>query len=133
MRRFRLNFLLLAIACSGYASAQTFDTSGNSLLQGTSYFRQVVWIVGDNSGSLSRALSFYGTINFDGNGKYTINNAQIFDSNSGFAQSFSVSGAYSISASGYGFMTHPLSSGDFVYGLVSRGMFFGSATESGVY
>lgn len=121
---------LLALTCGGYATAQTFDTSGNNLLQGTSYFRQVIWSVGDNSGSLDRALSFYGTINFDGAGKYTINNAQVFDSDAGVPQSFSVTGTYSISASGYGFLSHPLSTGDFVYGLVSRGMFIGSATES---
>ncbi|MDQ6758859.1 MAG: hypothetical protein M3Z32_03200 [Acidobacteriota bacterium] len=122
---------LLSLAFGPNAGAQTFDTSGNNLLQGTSYFRQVIWIIGDNSGSLSRALAFYGTINFDGNGKYTIANAQIFDSDAGRVQTFSVTGTYSISASGFGYLSDPLSSGDSVYGLVSRGMFIGSSTESG--
>jgi len=122
---------LIALLFAALAGAQTFDTSGNNLLQGTSYFRQVIWLVADGSGSLGRAISFYGTINFDGNGKYTINNAAVFDSNAGFPQSFSVAGTYSISASGFGFLSHPLSSGDSVYGLVSRGIFIGSSTESG--
>jgi len=55
----------------------------------------------------------------------------VMDSNVGTPQSYSTTGTYSISASGYGFLSHPISNGDFVYGLVSHGIFIGSATESG--
>jgi len=42
-----------------------------------------------------------------------------------------LTGTYSISASGYGFLSNPLSSGDYVYGLVSQqGIFVGSTTET---
>ena len=43
-----------------------------------------------------------------------------------------MSGTYSISSSGYGFLSNPLSPTDTVYGLVSQqGLFVGSSTESG--
>src|SRR4051794_22663597 len=98
--------------------AQTWDTSGNGQLQGTYYFREVVWLVGDASGSLGRAIAVYGNINFDGNGKYTLAGTQVLDSNSGSPVPYSASGTYSIAASGYGFLSSPISNGDSVYGLV---------------
>ena len=42
-----------------------------------------------------------------------------------------VSGTYSISASGFGFLSNPIASGDFIYGLVAaNGLFTGSSTET---
>jgi uncharacterized protein (TIGR03437 family) len=123
-------FLLVA-AVGPQASAQTWDNSGNHFLQGTYYFREVVWLVGDNAGDLNRALSLYGNITFDGNGNYTIGNSQLYDSSAGALQSFSFTGTYSISASGYGFLSSPVSTGDSIHGLVSRGIFIGSSTEAG--
>ncbi len=114
----------------GCVSAQTWDNSGNNLLQGTYYFRQVIWLVGDNSGGLSRAIAIYGNINFDGNGNYTLANAQINDSRASVIQNITGSGTYSISASGLGFLSPLLSGAGSVYGLVSRGVFSGSSTES---
>lgn len=122
---------LLVAALGQQVGAQTFDTSGNNLLQGTYYFREVIWVVGDNSGTLGRAIATYGNISFDGNGNYNISNTQVMDSNNGTPQNFSTSGTYSIAASGFGFLSHPISSGDFVYGLVSHGIFVGSSTEGG--
>ena len=49
--------LLLAAAVGASAQAPAFDSSGNSLLKGTYYFREVIYLVGDQSGALSRALS----------------------------------------------------------------------------
>jgi uncharacterized protein (TIGR03437 family) len=122
--------VLFAIVVSQSASGQTWDTSGNNLLQGTYYFREVFWLVGDNAGDLGRALAIYGNISFDGNGKYTLSNTQVLDSNVGSPQSYSTTGTYSIAASGYGFISSPISTGDSIYGLVSRGIFIGSSTES---
>jgi uncharacterized protein (TIGR03437 family) len=124
---------------AGPAAAQTptWDTSGNGLLSGTYYFREVIYVSsGDGTGGLSEALSVYGNISFDGNGNYTIPNGSVFDSSSttGQVQTLSVSGTYSIAASGYGFFTNPLSSGSnvyTVYGLVTKGIFVGSTTEQG--
>ncbi|MDP8979797.1 MAG: hypothetical protein M3O35_04300 [Acidobacteriota bacterium] len=120
---------VLAAALAPHASAQ-WDTSGNGLLKGTYYFREVIWVVGDNSGGLNRGLALYGNITFDGNGNYTISGAQLADSGNAGLQILSP-GTYSISASGNGFLSSPISNGDSVYGLVSRGIFIGSSTESG--
>ena len=77
-----------------------------------------------------QAIALYGTVTFDGNGNYTMT-ASGYDSSQG-PESGTLTGTYSISASGYGFISNPLSSGDYVYGLVSQqGIFVGSSTESG--
>ena len=114
------------------ASAQnTWDTSGNGLLSGTYYVRQVAWVLEDRYGDLEEAVSVYGGISFDGNGNYSFS-GQIFDpasTGSNRATTYAVSGTYSISASGYGYMDS-LVTNDTVYGLVSKGIFIGSATEN---
>jgi len=112
------------------AGAQTWDTSGNGLLQGNYYFREVVWIVGDATGDLTRAVSLYGNISFDGNGNYTLSNSQIFDSRTGQG-SLTGTGTYTISASGYGSLSGLVSGAGPVYGLVSNGIFVASSTENG--
>src|SRR4051812_43171158 len=116
--------LLIATGGATLSSAQTWDTSGNGLLKGTFYFREVVWLVdSSNTGNLGDAIAAYGNITFDGNGNYTVSNAQVLDAAANSVQNLSVTGTYSISASGFGFMRHPLSSGDSIYGLVSNGIF----------
>jgi uncharacterized protein (TIGR03437 family) len=128
----RVNIIQLSLAAAlcGIAAGQSWDSTGNGLLNGNYYFREVVWLVGDNSGNLSEATSFYGNISFDGNGNYTINNAQAFDSSNGAPASFSATGTYSISASGYGFLSSPVSTGDVIYGSVAQGIFTASTTET---
>jgi len=128
---------LLAIFCAitGWqAAAQTWDTSGNGMLNGTYYFREVVYF--GSNGTLTRAIALYGNISFNGSGTYTINCTNcVMDSAYGAPQSYALSGTYSISASGYGFLSSTISSTDRVYGLVSQqgtqqGIFIGSSTES---
>ena len=114
------------------ANLPSWDNSGNSLLNGTYYFREVTYQVSDNAGDLSRAFAAYGNITFNGNGGYSFSNATVVDSNS--QQLFSlgtVSGNYSIAGSGHGFFPAPLITGAQIYGLVSNGIFIGSMTESG--
>jgi hypothetical protein len=131
MKLARLAALLWA-ATGWQAAAQTWDTSGNGMLNGTYYFRQVDYIVGYNSGGLSRAIALYGNISFDGSGKYSIN-CLAMDSQYGAQQTYTTSGTYSISASGYGFLSSPIASGDVIYGLVSQqGIFVGSSTEGNI-
>lgn len=122
--------LLLAVG-SLPAAAQSWDRSGNGQLQGTYYFRQVVWIVTDQYGTVGRGISLYGNISFDGNGNYTLSGAQAFDSDAGFPQTLTGTGTYSIAASGFGFISSPFSSGDNIQGSVARGIFTGSTTEAG--
>jgi len=112
--------ILAALACP--AAAQVFDNSGNNLLNGAYYFREVIY-------TSSVDVAVYGSISFNGAGTYSMSATQYEDDN--FAiQSFTTTGNYSISASGYGFLSNPLLNSQ-VYGLVSNGIFVGSSTESG--
>jgi uncharacterized protein (TIGR03437 family) len=134
MRIWRFLSLILIAAA---AQAQRWDNSGNSLLNGTYYFRHVVYILnGDQYGDLGDAIVLYGQIQFNGNGTYTIaasQNAVILDAQYGYG-SLVTSGTYSIAASGYGFISSPINSvygvNDAICGLVSQGVFVGSSTEN---
>ncbi len=128
---------LLPLVAAWPAAAQNWDTTGNGLLNGTYYFRQVVWYVGDEYGDLADATSYFGNITFNGSGGYTISNVQVVDAYygsctipQGNCSSYPTSGTYSVSASGYGFIDSLVASGDEVYGLVSNGIFIGSSTEN---
>ena len=134
MRKLASLLLLLSSIAALPAAAQSWDTSGNGLLKGSYYFRHVIWYVGDSSGNLEEAWSIYGNITFDGNGNYSISGAAIMDSaNSAPQNNFSASGTYAIAASGYGSLSSPFNKGDFVYGLVSNGIFVASSADNGNY
>ena len=125
-----LLLLVLLFAIAWQASAQTWDTSGNGMLKGTYYFRQVICLVSYQNGQLGEGTAIYGTIAFSGTGTYTVN-ATVVDSGQGSGALQQVSGTYSISASGYGFLSSPLVTGDFIYGLVGQGgIFVGSSTDT---
>jgi hypothetical protein len=66
--------VLLGVATGWPAAAQTLETSGNGLLNGTYYFRHVAYYLADSSGNLSDAAVVYGNITFDGSGHYTMTN-----------------------------------------------------------
>jgi hypothetical protein len=107
--------LLLALPIE----AQVWDTSGNGMLSGTYYFREVGWQGRyDKTNNLQLAQAVYGTILFS-NGTYTISNADEFDSNGEAAIPFSIGGTYSVGANGYGFLSSPLANGVNVNILVS--------------
>jgi uncharacterized protein (TIGR03437 family) len=129
--RFARTLLLFLAAAVGpvLAAAPTWDTSGNGLLNGTYYFRQVLYVA-DANGNVSRAFAFYGNIAFSGSGTYAISNATLIDSASG-TQAFNFNGTYSVASSGYGFLSSPLVTGTQVYFMVSKGIILGSETESG--
>ena len=129
-------FKFAGVLClfSAAASAQSWDSSGNGMLKGSYYFREVFYAVGDGYGDLSEAVAVYGSITFNGAGTYTMQ-ASVFDSSVGAQQTLNITstapGTYSISASGYGFISNPLVSGDYIYGLVGQsGIFVGSTTET---
>jgi uncharacterized protein (TIGR03437 family) len=129
-------FLFLVVGLTGLliptASAQTFDNSGNSQLNGTYYFREVYYVASGGLGNLSRAVLVFNTITFDGAGKYTAA-AQVLDSSSASATAVSgtLTGTYSISASGFGFITNPYDNTSLIYGNYANGVFMGSTTEPG--
>ncbi len=123
--------LLFTAATAWPAAAQTWDSSGNGMLNGTYYFREVFYAVYDQYGDLQDAAALYNQVTFDGNGNYTMN-AVLADASNGTLQPVMIKGTYSIAASGYGFLSNPLSTGDLIFGLVSQsGIFVGSSTESG--
>ena len=116
--------LLLASCCVGL-SAQSWDTTGNSLLSGNYYFREVYF-------TSSAAVSLYGNIAFSGNGTYTINAVGFQCGTSCGLGNYQTSGTYSIGANGFGFISQNLLKSQIIGGVGANGVFVGSATESGV-
>src|SRR5579872_5592730 len=100
--------ILASSAASAFGAAPTWDTSGNSQLNGGYYFREVLYVA-DAGGNTSRALTLYGTITFSA-GTYTISGVGGLDSQTG-QPGVTLNGTYSLSASGYGFMSNPLLTG----------------------
>ena len=127
-----LSTLLLSMAAlSAWGQTQVWDTSGNGLLSGTYYFRQTTYVQSSaGTGALYDALAVYGTVAFNGTGTYSMS-LTLSDGRSGALQRATVAGTYSIAASGQGFLSNPVSSGDFIWGAVSvQGVFVGSSTEN---
>jgi len=96
------------------------------MLSGSYYFREVLITSTDE-------VVMYGNINFSG-GTYNISGAQRLDCNQNGCSGpspFSISGTYTISASGFGFISEQLISSQ-IYGAVgANGVFIGSSTENG--
>ncbi len=122
---------LLLLSMAAGLTAQTWDTSGNGMLNGQYYFRHVVYLLSSaGDGSLSDAYALYGTMTFNGTGAYTMS-AIGSQGSTGQAGNVTTPGTYSIAASGQGFLSNPLASGDFIQGLVNaQGIFVGSSTEN---
>src|SRR5579864_9509854 len=117
--------LLLLTAFSGRLTAQVFDNTGNGLLNGKYYFRELIITANDEA-------VLYGNITFSG-GTYTISGAQIVDYNQQSISPYSSSGTYTISASGFGFIPEGLINSQVYGGVGTNGVFIGSSTESGDY
>ncbi len=132
MSFFRFLALFAAFAAiSAYGQdAFPWDDGGNGQLNGAYHFREVVYVTGDASGALSRAISLYGTIEFDGNGAYSLSGSVVDSSATPLAaQPYTTTGTYIISAGGHGYLSSPVSDGDSVFGVVANGIFVGSSTE----
>jgi hypothetical protein len=128
----------MLVAVAGAIQAQSWDTSGNGLLEGQYYFRQVSYDVSDKYGDLGGEIGIYGNITFDGNGKYSMTGQyNIAGEAVTFSGALTANGTYSIAASGYGFISSPCFDPESgcpavpIYGLVSsQGIFVGSAAGS---
>ena len=132
MKTVRALLLISAVALPAAAQTAGWDNSGNKMLNGTYYFRQVIYqLSSSGDGSLADAASMYGTVTFSGTGTYTMN-VTLVDLSSGQLQQGTISNqTYSIAASGQGFLTNPLFAGDYIFGLVNQqGIFVGSSTEN---
>jgi len=122
MKTFHLGLILLA-ASTFPAVAQVWDNTGNKLLNGTYYFREVTLTSSDS-------FAVYGTITFT-NGTYSVD-ATAIQASTGSEGPYTTTGSYSIAASGFGFINNSLI-GSPVYGLVgANGVFVGSITETNV-
>jgi uncharacterized protein (TIGR03437 family) len=126
MRLARLTFLFsILTGCQVFAQGLVMDSSGDSMLSGNYYFREVIY---DSSGG--DAYTLFGTISFTGTGSYTMT-ATENDIGQGEQNAGTVPGSYAIGAGGFGYITSALFSGVQIRGMVSNGVFIGSATEGG--
>jgi uncharacterized protein (TIGR03437 family) len=123
--------LLSALALSPVLAQSGWDNSGNSMLNGTYYFRQVIYILNSSTGSLTDAGCFYGNVTFNGSGSYTMSNTQLVDLAAQSVTAPNPTGTYAVAASGQVVMTNPLFSKDNIIGLVNQqGILVGAATEN---
>ena len=126
---FLLSMLLLAVA-PVRLGAQSFDTSGTAGLNGQYLFRYVNFF-NDPSGNLTESCSLTGAITFDGAGKYTLSNTQIFDSlgvrNTGSCTSLG-GGTYGVQSNGIAQLDNPLYPAT-LFGSFSQPVLIASSTE----
>src|ERR1700677_452355 len=101
--------LLMAVA-PARVEAQSFDTSGTAGLSGTYLFRYVNFF-NAQTGNLTESCTLTGAIAFDGAGKYTLSNTQLFDSGgtSGTGSCSSQgAGTYGVQSNGIAQLDNPL-------------------------
>jgi uncharacterized protein (TIGR03437 family) len=124
-------FPLLALAAfPAVSSAQAYDSSGDKLLNGTYYLRQVFYFATEEGIDYA---NIQGNITFNGSGSYTFSGSLV-DLENGSLPNFTAAGTYAISASGEGYITavnqQEVDPSDQIVGLVSHGIFIGSTTEN---
>ena len=139
IKTFMKTTILCLLALLPWAlSAQSYDSSGNGMLNGTYYIRQVIYVIQTSEspeGTVGEAINTFGNITFDGNGNYTFTGS-FLDSANGTGVQFTSSGNYVISASGMGYISEinnqeGFSSADLMIGMVSpKGIFIGSSTNN---
>jgi uncharacterized protein (TIGR03437 family) len=115
-------------------SAQNFDTSGTSSLTGQYLFRYVN-MFNDENGDITESCSLMGTITFDGNGKYSLSNTQLYDSlgTGGAGDCASLGGGtYGVQANGIAQLDNPLFPAT-LFGTFSAPVLTANSTEDGYY
>jgi uncharacterized protein (TIGR03437 family) len=117
--------LLGAFACPSFAQP-SFDPSGDGLLNGAYYMRQVIYF--STQGTIKATVNLQGTITFNGSGSYSFSGSLLNLTNGPAPQTLATSGNYVISASGEGYIS-PVSrlfANDSIIGMVSHSIFIGS-------
>jgi uncharacterized protein (TIGR03437 family) len=121
--------LLMAVA-PARVQAQSFDTSGTANLNGQYLFRYVNFF-NDQNGDLTESCSLTGAITFDGAGKYTLSNTQLFDSvaTKGMGSCTSLGGGtYGVQSNGIAQLDNPLFQAT-LFGTFSQPVVIASSTE----
>ena len=134
-RIYRTIFLLgaafLMTLAPARVEAQSFDTSGTASLSGQYLFRYVNFF-NDQSGNLTESCTLSGTISFDGAGKYTLSNTQLFDSagtkGTGGSCSSLGGGTYGVQSNGMTQLDNPLYQAT-LFGSFSQPVVIASSTE----
>jgi uncharacterized protein (TIGR03437 family) len=111
----RIVFLWVTLIAA--ATAQNFDSSGNGMLKGDYFLRQLLLSGVSAAGAIGRARSIVGTATFDGNGNYTFT-GQLADTQAGQPQSYSMSGKYNLALNGLFQIQNPIDTTDTEYGAV---------------
>ena len=101
--RIRDGILDCGLGFAGIAQAQV---SGNASLSGPYYFRQVLLITDSSGTNVTDTRSGFGTLTFDGNGKFTINGQQLVGTTAPAA--LTGSGTYAVKSGGVATLTNPL-------------------------
>jgi uncharacterized protein (TIGR03437 family) len=132
MKLARVLLLMSMAAGLGAQTTPPWDTSGNGMLNGTYYFRHVLYQLSNaGTGQLYDTVSLYGTVNFSGTGTYSMTATEVDYGARQLGPLTVTNGTYSIAASGQGFLSHPLSTGDSIHGMVNaQDIFIGSSTEN---
>jgi uncharacterized protein (TIGR03437 family) len=114
------------------APRQTFDNSGNSMLKGTYFVRQVSTMLDPSTSDIDQAVSLTGTMTFDGNGNYTFTGQELDSTVGSTAVAYTTTGTYAVSNGGQVQISTPIDadSGDTEFGGVgANGEVIASATE----
>jgi uncharacterized protein (TIGR03437 family) len=122
---------LFWITIAAAATAQDFDSSGNGMLKGDYFLRQVLLSGVSAQGTIARARSIVGTATFDGNGNYTFS-GQMADTQVAQPQSYSVSGQYRLAPNGFFQIQNLIDTTDIDFGgvgAVGPSAIVASATE----
>lgn len=127
-------FVLLIAGCACRLPAQTLDSSGDSLLNGSYYLRQVFYAYSNQTAGVVDPISIQGNITFNGAGGWSFSGTYMNSTLTPPSGTLDSSGTYVISGSGQGYISAVYStvSMDNIVGMVSNGIFMGSTTETGL-
>src|ERR1044071_8170796 len=118
-------YLIATLALAAIAPAQVLT---NASLSGQYYFRQVL-LVTDGTTNIETTSSAWGTLNFKGDGTFTINAQQLTGTSPPAA--LTGSGTYTVKAGGFTTLTNPLLSTATLNARLGFGALVGSSTEAG--
>ena len=119
-------YLIMMLAFAGITLAQV---SNNASLSGQYYFRQVLLITDSSGINVVDTRSGWGTLNFDGNGAFTVNGQQLVGTAAPVA--LTGSGTYAVKAGGFTTLSNPVRAGTTVNARLGVGALVGSSTEAG--